>query len=57
MKRLIPARNKIVNEIENIDYCGTTGVMAEIEAAREEEMKKRGHASREGPEGTRAQLC
>ena len=26
-------------------------------AEREEEMKERGHASREGPAGTRAQLC
>ena len=26
-------------------------------AEREEEMKVRGHASREGPAGTRAQLC
>ena len=26
-------------------------------AEREEEMKERGHASREGPAGMRAQLC
>ena len=26
-------------------------------AEREEEMKERGHVSREGPAGTRAQLC
>ena len=26
-------------------------------AEREEEMQERGHASREGPAGTRAQLC
>ena len=26
-------------------------------AEREEEMKEHGHASREGPAGTRAQLC
>ena len=26
-------------------------------AEREEERKERGHASREGPAGTRAQLC
>ena len=26
-------------------------------AEREEEMKERGHASRKGPAGTRAQLC
>jgi hypothetical protein len=31
MKRLIPERNKNVNEIIDIDYCGTTRVLrAEI---------------------------
>jgi hypothetical protein len=26
LKRLKPERNKIVNEIIDIDYCGTTGL-------------------------------
>ena len=30
MKRLVPERNKIVNEIINIDYCGTTAIKSAI---------------------------
>ena len=34
MQRLIPERNKIINEIINLDYCGTTGNSDRLELTK-----------------------